>query len=82
MIRGAGNELRHSTKAARKATDAHLRAAVHRTTPLTRAGLLERAFTAAFSKLVYPQIWEDPVVDMEALGIGPGHEVIAIASGG
>jgi S-adenosylmethionine-diacylglycerol 3-amino-3-carboxypropyl transferase len=39
-------------------------------------------FTLAFSKLVYPQIWEDPVVDMQALDIGSGHEVIAIASGG
>ena len=74
--------MRHSTKAARKATDAHLKAAVHRAKPLTRAGVLERMFTFAFSKLVYPQIWEDPVVDMKALEIGPGHEVIAIASGG
>ena len=74
--------MRHSTKAVGKATDAHLKAAVHRARPLTRAGVLERMFTFAFSKLVYPQIWEDPVVDMKALEIGPGHEVIAIASGG
>jgi S-adenosylmethionine-diacylglycerol 3-amino-3-carboxypropyl transferase len=44
--------------------------------------MLERMFTFAFSKLVYPQIWEDPVVDMKALEIDAGHEVIAIASGG
>ena len=44
--------------------------------------MLERMFTFAFSKLVYPQIWEDPVVDMKALEIGSGHQVIAIASGG
>ena len=44
--------------------------------------MLERLFTLAFKRLVYPQIWEDPVVDMQALDIGPGHEVIAIASGG
>ncbi len=74
--------MRHSTKTARKATGANLKAAVHRARPLTRAGVLERIFTYAFSKLVYPQIWEDPVVDMKALDIGPGHEVIAIASGG
>jgi len=74
--------LPHSTKAVRKATDAGLRAAVHRARPLSRAGMLERMFTFAFSKLVYPQIWEDPVVDMKALEIGSGHEVIAIASGG
>ncbi len=74
--------MAHSTKAARKATGVSLRAAVHRAKPLSRAGVLEWVFTYAFSKLVYPQIWEDPVVDMKALEIGPGHEVIAIASGG
>ncbi len=74
--------LRQSTKAVRKATGAGLSAAVHRARPLSRAGVLERMFTFAFSKLVYPQIWEDPVVDMKALEIRPGHEVIAIASGG
>ena len=66
----------------RRATSAGLKAAVHRSKPLTRAGVLERLFTLAFERLVYPQIWEDPVVDMAALEIGPGHEVIAIASGG
>jgi S-adenosylmethionine-diacylglycerol 3-amino-3-carboxypropyl transferase len=74
--------MRHSTKAVGKATGAGLKAAVHRAKPLSRAGVLERMFTFAFSKLVYPQIWEDPVVDMKALEIGPGSEVIAIASGG
>src|SRR5271166_1880001 len=66
----------------RRATSAGLKAAVHRSKPLSRAGVLERLFTLAFERLVYPQIWEDPVVDMAALDIGPGHEVIAIASGG
>jgi S-adenosylmethionine-diacylglycerol 3-amino-3-carboxypropyl transferase len=74
--------VRRSTKAVRKATGAGLKAAVHRAKPFSRAGVLERMFTFAFSKLVYPQIWEDPVVDMQALQIAPGHEVIAIASGG
>ena len=77
-----GKGLRHSIRAARKATDANLKAAVHRAKPMSRAGVLERMFTFAFSKLVYPQIWEDPVVDMKALRIAPGDEVIAIASGG
>jgi S-adenosylmethionine-diacylglycerol 3-amino-3-carboxypropyl transferase len=74
--------LAHSARATRKATGASLKAAVHRAKPLSRAGVLERMFTFAFSKLVYPQIWEDPIVDMKALEIGPGHEVVAIASGG
>ncbi len=74
--------MRKSSTNARRATSAGLKAAVHRSKPLSRAGVLERLFTLAFKRLVYPQIWEDPVVDMKALDIGPGHEVIAIASGG
>jgi S-adenosylmethionine-diacylglycerol 3-amino-3-carboxypropyl transferase len=71
-----------SSDNARRLTNAGLKAAVHRSRPLSRAGVLERLFTLAFKRPVYPQIWEDPVVDMRALDIGPGHEVIAIASGG
>ena len=74
--------MRQATNAMRRLTSAGLKAAVHRSKPLSRAGVLERLFTLAFERLVYPQIWEDPVVDMAALDIGPGHEVIAIASGG
>ena len=77
-----GDHVRQSTKAARRATSTGLKAAVHRSKPLSRAGVLERVFTLAFRRLVYPQIWEDPVVDMRALEIKPGHQVIAIASGG
>ncbi len=74
--------MRRASKTARRVTSAGLNAVVHRSKPLSRAGVLERLFTLAFKRLVYPQIWEDPVVDMKALDIGPGHEVIAIASGG
>ncbi|MEJ7926568.1 DUF3419 family protein [Sphingobium sp. AN641] len=56
--------------------------AVHRHRHLSRQGLLERAFTFAFRGLVYAQIWEDPVVDMEALAITPDCHVVTIASGG
>lgn len=56
--------------------------AVRRNPTLSRAGLLERAFTLAFSKLVYAQIWEDPVVDMAALEITPETRLVTIASGG
>ncbi|MCX8102364.1 MAG: DUF3419 family protein, partial [Geminicoccaceae bacterium] len=45
-------------------------------------GLLERLFAKAFDGLVYPQIWEDPVVDMEALAPLEGARIVAIASGG
>lgn len=46
--------------------------AAHNHSFMSRRGILERIFTAAFKGLVYPQIREDPVVDMEALEIGPG----------
>ncbi|MDX6749707.1 DUF3419 family protein [Geminicoccaceae bacterium 1502E] len=48
----------------------------------SRRGLLERLFALAFEGLVYPQIWEDPAVDLEALELAPGSRMIAIASGG
>ncbi|WOE73986.1 DUF3419 family protein [Alterisphingorhabdus coralli] len=47
-----------------------------------KQGLLEKAFSFAFRGLVYAQIWEDPVVDMEALAITPDTRMITIASGG
>jgi S-adenosylmethionine-diacylglycerol 3-amino-3-carboxypropyl transferase len=66
----------------KRATQDGLKAAVHRHKPLSRRGLQERLFTFAFSKLVYPQIWEDPDVDREALALTTGDRLIAIASGG
>ncbi len=69
-------------RAIQRATHLGLRDAVHRHRPLSRRGLQERLFTLAFRGLVYPQIWEDPVIDMEALRLGPGDRVLAIASGG
>jgi S-adenosylmethionine-diacylglycerol 3-amino-3-carboxypropyl transferase len=45
-------------------------------------GILEWLFEAGFRGLVYPQIWEDPVVDLEAIEIEPLHHVVTIASGG
>lgn len=59
-----------------------LRNAVARSGLASVEGLLERLFAAGFRGLVYPQIWEDPVVDMEAMQIEPHHHVLAIASGG
>ncbi|WP_075218208.1 DUF3419 family protein [Mongoliimonas terrestris] len=56
--------------------------AVHNNRMTTRQGMLERLFTMAFSGLVYPQIWEDPEVDMAALALGPGARIVTIASGG
>lgn len=57
-------------------------AAMQQNRLLSREGLDERLFALAFSGLVYPQIWEDPVVDLAALELGPTSRVVAIASGG
>jgi S-adenosylmethionine-diacylglycerol 3-amino-3-carboxypropyl transferase len=56
--------------------------AVVRTNVQQKQKLLDRAFAYAFRGLVYAQIWEDPVVDMEALEIQPGDRIATIASGG
>ncbi|MCO5071494.1 MAG: DUF3419 family protein [Rhizobiaceae bacterium] len=53
-----------------------------RNSALSRAGISERMFAQLFSGLVYPQIWEDPEVDMAALAIEPGNHIVTIASGG
>lgn len=65
-----------------RARNQRLRQAVHRHKPISRQGIQERLFTLAFSGLVYPQIWEDPVVDIEAMELKDGEHIIAIASGG
>ena len=59
-----------------------LGAAVHQNSLFSATGLLERLFSRLFEGLVYPQIWEDPVVDMTALDIQPGEHLFCIASGG
>jgi S-adenosylmethionine-diacylglycerol 3-amino-3-carboxypropyl transferase len=69
-------------KAAKRATVACLDKAVHRSKAFSLSGMRERLFTMAFRGMVYPQIWEDPVVDMEALAIRPHDHIVAIASGG
>ncbi len=63
-------------------SNAMIGAAVNRSRLLTAEGFRERLFTLAFSNLVYPQIWEDPAVDLEALALDGQSRVITIASGG
>ncbi|RNJ61598.1 MAG: DUF3419 family protein [Porphyrobacter sp. IPPAS B-1204] len=55
--------------------------AVIRTDAKVSDKLLDKAFALAFKGLVYAQIWEDPVVDMEGLAIHPEARVMCIASG-
>lgn len=59
-----------------------LKQAVYRNSRVSKQGILERLFAYVFDGLVYPQIWEDPVVDMQAMAIKPGDHIVAIASGG
>lgn len=56
--------------------------AVRQNSLFSKAGLSERLFAHVFKGLVYPQIWEDPDVDMQALKIRPGDRIVTIASGG
>ncbi|CDX13286.1 conserved hypothetical protein [Mesorhizobium sp. ORS 3324] len=56
--------------------------AVYQNRALSKEGISERLFAFLFSGLVYPQIWEDPDVDMDAMQLGAGHRVVTIASGG
>ncbi|MGB7418596.1 MAG: DUF3419 family protein [Erythrobacter sp.] len=55
--------------------------AVVRKDAKTKDKFLDKAFALAFNGLVYAQIWEDPVVDMEGLAIEPDSRVMCIASG-
>ena len=66
----------------RRQTRENLSNAVHRAGKLSKTGVLERMFTLVFRGLVYPQIWEDPAIDLEAMQVAPGQHIVAIASGG
>nr|CAD6602942.1 hypothetical protein RKHAN_01252 [Rhizobium sp. Khangiran2] len=59
-----------------------LRDALLQHSPLSRKGFSERLFGILFSGLVYPQIWEDPDVDMAAMELTSGHRLVTIGSGG
>lgn len=56
--------------------------AVYQNRSFSLVSLSERVFARLFRGLVYPQIWEDPVCDMEALGLSQEDHVVCIASGG
>ncbi len=59
-----------------------IRTAVYQNKAVSKEGISERLFALVFSGLVYPQIWEDPEIDMEAMELAEGHRVVTIASGG
>ncbi|WP_019557173.1 DUF3419 family protein [Thiomicrorhabdus arctica] len=59
-----------------------LDSAVNNTSIFSRKGLLDRLFTTWFDRLVYPQIWEDPEVDIQALKLNSQSRIFTISSGG
>ncbi len=59
-----------------------LKKAVHENKATSKRGLQERMFTLAFSGFVYPQIWEDPEVDIPAMKIDNSTNIMTICSGG
>lgn len=59
-----------------------LKKAVHENKATSKRGLQERMFTAVFSGFVYPQIWEDPEVDIPAMKINESTRIMTICSGG
>ncbi len=48
----------------------------------SKRGFQERLFTMAFSGFVYPQIWEDPEVDIPAMKLDATSRIMTICSGG
>ena len=62
--------------------DELLKQAVHENKPTSKRGILERLFTLSFRGFVYPQIWEDPEIDLSALKVTQESRIMTIASGG
>lgn len=57
-------------------------AVVHDNPAISKRGMLERLFALVFRGFVYPQIWEDPEVDLSALKLDSNTRIMTIASGG
>lgn len=59
-----------------------LKDAVRPPAAVTKRGILDRLFTLLFGGFVYPQIWEDPEVDLKGLQLNSSSRIMTIASGG
>ncbi len=71
-----------SLKDVKKHRNQLLDSAVHNHSALSTRGMLERLFSYMFRGFVYPQIWEDPEVDLDAMSLTPQSRIFTIASGG
>lgn len=76
------NQKTANKKTDNKNTRKLLDSAVNNSSIFSRKGFLDRLFTAWFNRLVYPQIWEDPEVDINALQINQDSRIFTISSGG
>ncbi|MEQ8334656.1 DUF3419 family protein [Nisaea sp.] len=79
---GMRAEPRHPGEFTPMTANSLLTDAVIKNRQLSKRGILERMFTMAFKGFVYPQIWEDPEVDLEALQLDGNSRIFTIASGG
>lgn len=70
------------SSSANPATKDLLNSAVNNSSMFSRKGFLDRLFTKWFDRLVYPQIWEDPEVDIQALQLNQDSRIFTISSGG
>ncbi|MDH5722536.1 MAG: DUF3419 family protein [Alphaproteobacteria bacterium] len=75
-------DIKISEEAGTKVDRNLLKKAVHDNKITSKRGIQERLFTLAFRGFVYPQIWEDPEVDIKALRIDPSSRIMTICSGG
>jgi S-adenosylmethionine-diacylglycerol 3-amino-3-carboxypropyl transferase len=76
------NDNQTTLKDARRQRNELLKSAVHNHSAVTSRGIMERVFSYMFRGFVYPQIWEDPDVDTDAMALNQNHRVLTIASGG
>jgi S-adenosylmethionine-diacylglycerol 3-amino-3-carboxypropyl transferase len=76
------NDNTFTLKAAKKQRNELLKSAVHNNSAFSKRGLQERLFSYLFRGFVYPQIWEDPEVDLAAMEINNTHRIFTISSGG
>ena len=78
----APNTLRAANEFEPQKTKVLLNSAVNNRPFFSRKGFLDRLFTKWFDRLVYPQIWEDPEVDIQALQLNAESRIFTISSGG
>lgn len=91
MSQGTAQKISNRANTTKETTSQHditetkkvlLSDAVHDHSATSKRGFLERMFTFMFRGFVYPQIWEDPEVDIKALKLTKDSRIMTIASGG